>query len=109
LLNSYNHNNINKYLFDENDKRENFYPVIIPQWDRSPRGGKNSVIYYGSTPELFDKHLKMALKLIEHKKEEHKILFLKSWNEWGESNYVEPDLEFGHGYLDVIRKNILDI
>ncbi len=109
LLDTYSYSSIIKHLFDENDKKENFFPTIIPQWDRSPRGGKRSVIYYGSTPELFNKHLKTALKLIEHKKDEHKILFLKSWNEWGESNYVEPDLKFGHGYLNVIRKNILDI
>ena len=33
---------------------------------------------------------------------EHRVLFLKSWNEWGEGNYVEPDLEFGHGWLQSV-------
>ena len=28
---------------------------------------------------------------------------LKSWNEWGEGNYIEPDTEFGHGYLEALR------
>lgn len=35
------------------------------------------------------------------------IVFLKAWNEWAEGNYVEPDLKFGHGYLEVIRDEIL--
>ena len=29
-----------------------------------------------------------------------------SWNEWGEGNYVEPDLKYGHGYLDVLREEL---
>ena len=34
--------------------------------------------------------------------------FLKSWNEWGEGNYVEPDQEFGHGWLDAIKEAMND-
>ena len=37
-------------------------------------------------------------------KDGDQLCFLKSWNEWGEGNYVEPDLKNGHGYLEVIRK-----
>ena len=79
----------------------------MPNWDRSPRGGRRAVIYTGSTPELFKKHIKEALKVIQNKQPEHRILFLRSWNEWAEGNYVEPDLKYGHGYLDAIRNSIL--
>jgi len=44
---------------------------------------------------------------VKDKEEEHKILFLRSWNEWGEGNYVEPDLKFGHGFLDVLKQTVL--
>lgn len=27
-------------------------------------------------------------------------------NEWGEGNYVEPDQEFGHGWLNAIKEAI---
>lgn len=27
------------------------------------------------------------------------IVFLKSWNEWGEGNYMEPDLKYGKNIL----------
>jgi hypothetical protein len=47
-----------------------------------------------------------ALSLVKEKHPEHQILFLKSWNEWGEGNYVEPDLKYGHGYIQALRSAI---
>jgi hypothetical protein len=35
------------------------------------------------------------------------MIILKSWNEWGEGNYVEPDLKYGKTYLEVIKKEII--
>ena len=65
--------------------------------------------YTGATPELFAKHLKEAVKIVsERKSDEHKIIFLRSWNEWAEGNYVEPDLKYGHGFLEAIKKNIIE-
>ncbi|MCK4664404.1 MAG: glycoside hydrolase family 99-like domain-containing protein [Bacteroidales bacterium] len=34
---------------------------------------------------------------------EKKIIFIKSWNEWAEGNYLEPDLQWGARYLEVIK------
>lgn len=51
-------------------------------------------------------HVQDALKMVENKQPEHKILFLRSWNEWAEGNYMEPDLKFGHGYLDALAEVI---
>jgi hypothetical protein len=64
-------------------------------------------IYINSTPEKFGKTIQEALKLIEHKQPEHKILFLKSWNEWAEGNYVEPDLKFGKGYIYTLKEQLI--
>lgn len=93
------------HYFAKEDSWENVYPTIIPNFDRSPRAGWNTNnLWYGSTPKLFKKHVEKALDLLKNKNEEHKILFLQSWNEWGEGNYMEPDLQFGHGYLDALRE-----
>lgn len=89
--------------FASEDAWENVYPTILPQWDRTPRNGSREGIYVNSTPEAFERHIRHALSIIQHKKKEHQILFLKSWNEWGEGNYVEPDIVYGHGYLEAIK------
>ena len=107
-LDKYPYEKIIKHLFCDWDKRENGYPQIIPNWDRSPRGGRRAVIYTGSTPELFKAHVNDALDIVKNKQPEHRIIFLRSWNEWAEGNYMEPDLKFGHGYLDALRDLIVE-
>jgi hypothetical protein len=67
------------------------------------------MIFTGSTPELFEQHLREILGSLEKCSSKKKIFFLKSWNEWAEGNYVEPDLDHGWGYLDVLRKVILGV
>lgn len=103
----FNYSKTVKGFFPPETKWENVYPTIIPQWDRSPRAATLDGIYTHATPKAFEEHINDALRYIKEKSPEHKILILKSWNEWGEGNYVEPDLEFGHGWLDAIRSAIV--
>lgn len=106
LLKRFDYREIIKYLFVPEDCWDNVYPTLLPNWDRSARSGKKAVIYENSTPENFEKHLLQALDIIKNKPEEQRFLFLQSWNEWAEGNYVEPDLKFGHGYLEVLKNNL---
>lgn len=94
--------------FAPEDSWENVYPTILPQWDRTPRVSSWDGVYVNATPEKFEKHIRQALELIKDKAPEHRILFLKSWNEWGEGNYVEPDLQWGHGFLDAIHRAVVE-
>ena len=105
-LDTYPYAKIIQHFFCESDKKENTYPQIIPNWDRSPRSGRRAVIYTGSTPDLFKRHVQNAVNLIKDKQPEHRILFLRSWNEWAEGNYMEPDLKLGHGYLNALNEVI---
>lgn len=98
----YNQEEINKHILLDLNKEENIYPIILPNWDRTPRS-KSDSIYVNSTPGVFSKLLKKTIDMVSSKQEEHRIIFIKSWNEWGEGNYVEPDQQYGHGYLDAIR------
>lgn len=78
------------------------YPCLVPNWDNTPRSGKNGLVLHDSTPELFRIQAKRALQVAEGVAFEHKLIFIKSWNEWAEGNYLEPDLKFGRAYLEVV-------
>lgn len=82
------------------------FPCVIPNWDNTPRSGTNGMVLTGSTPELFRRQLRKAIKNVSHLPTERRILFIKSWNEWAEGNHLEPDLRFGHQYLHVLRDEI---
>ena len=88
------------------DSRDGIIPTIIPNWDHSPRTGKKAFILHGSTPELFRRHVDDVLDVLKDKPAEHRIAFVKSWNEWAEGNYLEPDLKFGTAYLEVLRNEL---
>ena len=84
--------------------KDNVFPSLLPNWDHSPRSGKRGEVFYNSTPALFRKHTEDALQVVKDKPDELKLLFLKSWNEWGEGNYMEPDIKYGRGYIHALRK-----
>jgi hypothetical protein len=82
-------------------------PCIIPNWDHTPRSGKNGVILK-SSPSLFEKFLKRIISHIQNKKIAGPFLFVKSWNEWGEGNHLEPDLKYGHKYLEALKRGLFE-
>jgi hypothetical protein len=95
-----------KYAFLKDDLEFENYPCIFSNWDNTPRSGVRGRVFYGSTPELFRIHLKEALEKVDEKTPEKRIIFIRSWNEWAEGNYLEPDQRFGKAYLKVIKDEI---
>ncbi len=90
-------------------EHDDIYPTMLPNWDHTARSGTNGYLYSNSTPELFERHANMVLNTIKNRQDSRKICFLKSWNEWGEGNYMEPDLKYGHGYLTALHNAINNI
>lgn len=93
-----------KLLFQKNRKA---FPLIIPVWDNTPRSGVRGLVFRDSTPELFRIHLRDAIEYTSSNKPEERIIFVKSWNEWAEGNFLEPDRQYGTKYLEVIRNEVL--
>ena len=95
-------------LADEaDDSKENVIPYLLPNFDHSPRSGRFGYILHNATPDLFYEHCRQILGIAS--KKQNSIVLLRSWNEWGEGNYVEPDMRYGHGYLDALSKALKEI
>ena len=101
-LNIANYSEAIKIFNDKIICHEKVAPTIIPNWDHSPRSGKFGHILHNSNPKLFSVHVRDILNAVKDKKE--KIIFLKSWNEWGEGNYLEPDLKHGKKYIHILAQ-----
>jgi hypothetical protein len=82
------------------------YPCVFPNWDNTPRKGRKGLVLSNSTPQLFEQHLRDAVKAVAGREAEHRIVFLKSWNEWAEGNYLEPDTKWGLQYLEALKRVI---
>ena len=83
-------------------------PTIEPNWDHSPRSGHNAIIYNNPDPKYFYKVACDAIDIVKNKPSEEQLIMIKSWNEWGEGNYMEPDLQYGKGYIYALSKAIRD-
>lgn len=101
LVKHYNFSWLGKY---------DFVPTILPNWDNTPRSGKKGYVVHGSTPALFREHFRSIVQfVINQKNNKNNIILLKSWNEWAEGNYLEPDVRWGLGYLESIRDTLISL
>ena len=72
-------------------------------FDNTPRRGRRGWVLHGSTPELFSTHLSAAMARVSDLPPQRRLVFVRSWNEWAEGNYLEPDARFGRGFLEAVR------
>ena len=82
------------------------FPLVLPNWDNTPRSGMRGLVFENATPDLFRGLLREAISRVEDRAPDERIVFLKAWNEWAEGNYVEPDQKWGHAWLEAIRQEL---
>lgn len=93
-----------KDMITEEDNRPDVIPTITPNWDHSPRSGASGVVLTGSSGDLFKVIVRKAINIVKSRKDEERIIILKAWNEWGEGNYMEPDLKHGKMYINALNE-----
>ena len=76
----------------------------FPNWDNSARSKSKSMIFKNATPEYWKNHLNKIVNEYRNHSENPNFVVIKSWNEWAEGNYLEPDLKYGHEWLKVVRE-----
>ena len=77
-------------------------PSVFVGWDNTPRRGENGVIVTGATPDRFGAALAAAIDDVADVPFDERLVFVNAWNEWAEGNYLEPDLAWGHGFLEAV-------
>ena len=76
---------------------------VMPAWDNTPRRMERSSVFVGETPDLFQTWIERALHFTYlFNQPDHWLLFVNSWNEWGEGAYLEPDFELGTARLSAL-------
>lgn len=82
------------------------YNCVVSNWDNTPRSGRRGLVLTNSSPEKFEYALNIAKQNLKNriKNNDEDFIFLKSWNEWAEGNYVEPDQHYGRQYLEAIKR-----
>jgi lipopolysaccharide biosynthesis protein len=72
-------------------------------WDNTPRRMNQSHIVHGSTPAKFRRWLRQVVQHeAERKDVKGRMVFINAWNEWAEGAYLEPDRDYGHGWLEAV-------
>ncbi len=97
---------LNEKMIDKEHVKNHFRMAFV-DFDDSPRRNTRAVIMKGSSPRRFGKYLKKTIQL--SLQEGNEYVFLNAWNEWGEGNYLEPDIRYGYGYLNQIKKVLKEL
>ncbi len=84
-----------------------YFPNVSVGWDNTPRypdAGKSSVVHYNTTPESFAAYLQKAREYVKTHTDQPPLIIINAWNEWVEGSYLEPDMRWGYGYLESVKK-----
>ena len=84
------------------------FPSVYPNWDNTPRSGRRGVVATGATPDRFAAQVREAVARLRACPTDEQVLVIKSWNEWAEGNYLEPDREYGRQRLEALARALTE-
>lgn len=91
-------------------KANTYFRSALTSWDNTARKAvSGGTIFYGFSPQTFRIWLSDIInesKQIHSRSED--IVFVNSWNEWGEGSHLEPDMKYGYAYLQSV-KDVLEV
>jgi lipopolysaccharide biosynthesis protein len=84
-------------------------PTVMPGFDNTPRSGAGGVVLHGAEPAMFQSQVARAVAhVIAEQPVGRRVVFVKSWNEWAEGNYLEPDRRYGRAFLEALAGGIAE-
>ena len=104
---TYAYDKIWNFILNQRIKNSKTYLCGLVDFDNTPRmGKKDGHIMVGASPEKFYIYFKKLYQkslLLNNE-----FIFVNAWNEWGEGMYLEPDEKNGYGYLEAIKRTIIE-
>ena len=84
-----------------------WFRSTMPGWDNSPRRGDRSVVYVGENTTAFCRWLDGIVDYtFRFGDPEARLIFINSWNEWGEGTQLEPDLDRGDARIRAVASAV---
>ncbi len=81
-----------------------YFPGVMPRWDNTARRGASAHIFHNARPEIFETWLSSSIEWTQSMNPDCPLVFVNSWNEWGEGAHLEPDRKYGRRFLEAIRR-----
>lgn len=83
------------------------YRGVMAGWDNTARRGRNAYAFHGATPTSFRRWIRAAVNRARVEAcEPETAIFINAWNEWAEGTYLEPDKDFGCGWLEAVASGV---
>ena len=84
--------------------------TVVPHWDNDARREGRGLTLHGSSPARYERWLRGATGYARANRfGGEALVFVNAWNEWAEGAYLEPDVHWGHAYLNATRRAVLDV
>jgi hypothetical protein len=84
-----------------------WFRCAMPGWDNSPRRGPRSTVYVNDNADEFRRWLDALVDYTYRFGDSGaRVLFINSWNEWGEGAHLEPDLDRGDARLQAVASAV---
>lgn len=83
------------------------FPSVFPSWDNTARQPLKGTSFDFASPEVFKFYVEQ--KIAETRRlfvGDKRMIFINAWNEWAEGAHLEPDLAYGHRWLEALRDAI---
>ncbi len=80
-----------------------YIPCVLTGWDSTPRAGRAGLVLENFSADLYRQALERAFANVAAKKPDDRLIFIKSWNDWSNGSYLEPDTLHGTTLLEITR------
>ncbi len=94
-----------KNMLSKSEPNYDRFNCIFPGWDNTPRYKKSAITFINNTPGCFKLFASETInKTLKRNPPSNQFLFINAWNEWGEGCHIEPDMQNGYTYLQILKE-----